>query len=202
MNEPRFGELVRRDRGAVQAIDAAKVAGVSRSFWSDVEHNRRVPSRIVASKMCGAVVGNWNEWLIAWARERLDGSFDDLRLAIEAEASCPSPVTGEAELRAALAVGLHALWEHPQSAPGMGDDACPSVAERLAALMPGGSSGGIDLTYIQSALGFVDRACARLDNHTYTADATFFGGVRDILDKARMVLNAALSSPVSSEEVK
>lgn len=112
-----------------------------------------------------------------------------------------SPVTGEAELRAALSVALHAMWGHPQSAPGMGDDACPSVAERLAALMPGGSSGGIDPTYIQSALGFVDRACARLDNHTYTADATFFGGVRDILDKARMVLNAALSSPAAPTPV-
>jgi hypothetical protein len=81
----KFGDLVRRDRGCVPATDVARIAGLSRSFWSDVEHNRRLPSRISAAKMCGAVVGNWNEWLVAWARERLDGAFDDLMYAIASE---------------------------------------------------------------------------------------------------------------------
>lgn len=83
MSEP-LSAVVLRSRGAMKATDAAKAAGVSRSFWSDVEHGRRYPSRLVLSAMCGAVVGNWNEWLVAWADARLDGSLDDLRATLRA----------------------------------------------------------------------------------------------------------------------
>lgn len=66
------------------ASEASKVADVSPSFWSDVEKGRRFPTRTVLARMCGAVVGDWNEWLIAWADARLGGALDNLRYALAA----------------------------------------------------------------------------------------------------------------------
>ena len=80
---PRFGTVVRRDRGLMTATDASSTARVSKSFWSDVEPGRRLPSLAVAARMCGAVVGNYRQWIVALTREQIgDDQFDLLRDAL------------------------------------------------------------------------------------------------------------------------
>lgn len=78
-----FGEVVRQTRALTGLRRAASQAKVSPSFWSDIEHGRRLPAD-TAERMLLAVGGDRQQWYRALDVARLSSSE---RIAIEREAA-------------------------------------------------------------------------------------------------------------------
>lgn len=66
-----FAEVVRTTRALTLQRHAASASGVTLTFWSDVEHGRRLPSPETAERMRLAVGGDPDEWALTLACQRL-----------------------------------------------------------------------------------------------------------------------------------
>jgi transcriptional regulator with XRE-family HTH domain len=75
-----FGDLVRaeRMRAGMTATAAAAAVGVTKSFWSDIEHGRRWPAADVAERMRAALGVGAATWGLMLARERIGTELFDL----------------------------------------------------------------------------------------------------------------------------
>lgn len=68
-----FGEHVRirREFMKLTSTAAAERVGVSKAFWSDIEHGRRLPSDDVAERMRETLGADPAAWTLLLARERI-----------------------------------------------------------------------------------------------------------------------------------